>query len=355
MSAAIGFANLGNTCFLNVVLQFLRIAPPIQELFSQAQQRKRTLRQSSKKGALLTGLQDLMFETLKKSDGQSIMPRSFLGALWETVQACDDDWFRPRQQADAAECLQYILDGIHDAIYRRVEIVVEGQPRNPDEAAQLKALQSWSSFFAKEYSPIVEHFYGQTQTRIQCKTCLNISDCYEPWSSLKISIPGAEVPGGDSPSLIEALNHMFKTEEIEGYDCDNCKSKQVALKTERISKLPNILILSLKRFTNRGQKIRGLVSWDLEEMRFDPWMAFSRSPFTGRRGHDSFQTFAVIEHQGHAQGGHYHMYSRSIGGTAADWKNFDDDAVRRADPTHVVSPDSYIMFMAPRSQQNLSA
>lgn len=343
----VGFANLGNTCFLNVVLQVLRMFPPLQGLFHPSKERQRVPRKGSKKIGLLTGIQELMFEIQEKREGECVAPRAFLSALWKTIQDCDDDWYRPRQQADAAECLQYILDGLHDAVYRKVDIVIDGQPRNAEERAQMKALESWSSFFAKEYSPVVEHFYGQTQARIQCKTCKNISDRYEPWSSLKVPIPGAEVPGGDAPSLVEALNYMFKTEEIEDYACDHCNSKQPALKQERISKLPNILTLSLKRFTNRGQKIRGLISWDLETMQFDPWMAFGRSPFTGRRGYDSFRTFAVIEHQGSSYGGHYHMYARSMNVGTSDWKNYDDCAIRSVDASAVISPDSYIMFMVP--------
>jgi ubiquitin C-terminal hydrolase len=340
MASEVGFANLGNTCFLNSVLQALRKCSPLTDYFTTGV--KIPVRNQSKKLRITDTYRELLAEIDTQKDG-CIVPRKFLSALWETVQECDDDWFRPRQQADSAECLQYLLEGIHDSLYRHVRITVQGEPRNARETEIVKAFNSWASFFGKEYSIIVEKFYGQSQISIQCQTCKTVSTRYEPWLMLKAPIPGGDKEGSAVPTLYDCLKENFASEEIPDYSCEVCKSKQSATKQERISKLPTILILTLKRFTNHGNKIRGKISWDLESTRFTDWTAFQRCPFSESKRYSEFRTFAVIEHQGSAQGGHYHMFAR---GSNESWNNYDDCSVSLNVPdTRIISADSYILFL----------
>lgn len=340
MTSQIGLANLGNTCFLNSVLQCLRMCDPLSEYFSK--QTELSVRNKSKKGAIAQAYKQLLQEFNLQKEGVCIVPRNFLSALWQTIQECDDDWFRPRQQADAAECLQYIMEGIHDSLYRQVRISVQGNARSEKEAEYVKAFQSWAAFFAKEYSTIVEKFYGQSQISIQCQTCQSVSTRYEPWLMIKAPIPGGDKEGSLVPTMTDCMNKNFASEEIPDYACETCKSKQPATKQERISKLPNILILTIKRFTNDGRKIRGKIGWDLNSMSFTTWTAFSQCPFPEFKHYPSYETFAVIEHQGSAQGGHYHMYGRTMEG----WNNYDDCSVQKnIQEDQVISADSYILFL----------
>ncbi len=148
-STSTGLANLGNTCFLNSVLQSLFSCESIQQLEESI-----PLRSESKKTELFKEFLALQREVHAASG--FVVPRQFLQTLLRTIEACDDDWYRPRQQADAAECLHYILDGIHDSIYRTVRITIQGAAKNAEEESQIKAMKAWSAFFEKEYSPIVE-------------------------------------------------------------------------------------------------------------------------------------------------------------------------------------------------------
>jgi ubiquitin C-terminal hydrolase len=271
-----------------------------------------------------------------------IVPRDFVRTLLEVVRDCDDDWYEPRQQADAAECLHYILDAIHESVYRTVNITIQGVARNKEEESKLASMKAWSAFFQKEYSPVVEHFYGQHQLKVTCETCGTVSERYEPWSMLKLPIPGGETPGSPVPNLTDCLNAFYASEQVEDYQCDTCKGKRVATLQTRISKLPNILILVFKRFTNSGLKIRGAIDWDADSVSFQPWSAFRSCPYAKSTMISKFQTFAVIEHFGSARSGHYHMFRRESG----DWMDYDDSSVGVYGGS-VVTPDSYILFLRP--------
>ena len=331
----VGLYNLGNTCFLNAVLQSLRKC----ESFVDAVSHTSVTRPESKKGPLVSAFQGLLSD-MKSSTGP-YTPTKFVQTMVRVIRDCEDDWYQPRQQADAAECTQYILDSLHDALYRSVRITIHGVPKSKEEGSHVKAVESWRSFFAKEYSPIVEHFQGQTQICVECQTCKSVSERYEPWMMIKAPIPGGHKDGANVPSFQQCLDAAYAAETIEGYACDTCKSPQTAVIRTRISKFPNTLILTFKRFTNQGAKIRGEVTWDLDAMNLRPWAAFTRCPFSDRPLSTTYRTFAVIEHCGSSRGGHYMMYSRE----GDSWYEYDDESVRKV--SSVITADSYVVFAEP--------
>lgn len=345
----IGLNNAGNTCFLNSVLQALLRCPPLTDYFLRDTTRSPATRAGTKRGPLVAAFQGFLMDVQKATAPYT--PQGLLSTLATTVRTTDADWWFPGQQADAAECIQYLLDSLHDAIYRQVRITIHGatEATTAEQRSQVRALESWSQFFAKEYSPIVEHFYGQYQIQIRCGTCGSVSERYEPWLMLKVPIPGGDKVGGSVPTFAECLAAAFEPETIEGYACDTCQSRQPATMTTRISKIPNILLLTFKRFTNTGAKIRGLIEWDLEAQSLRPWMAFRRCPFQDQTTVGTFRTFAVLEHRGTSRGGHYRMFARAASATESNtWLECDDESVRETSVGNVISPDSYVIFATPK-------
>ena len=65
-------------------------------------------------------------------------------------------------------------------------------------------------------------------------------------------------------TLTDCLNLGFADESLDDYQCDACKTKGKAIIRNRISRLPDTIILTLKRFTNKMQKVAGKVAWDIE-------------------------------------------------------------------------------------------
>jgi len=346
MAYRIGLVNIGNTCFLNVVLQALRHCPPINTIFLS--EHNILPREKSDRKQLLAAFQTLMRDFVTVTSPHtgmrpSLVPRGFFHSLHTVLRETEDYWYRPGEQCDAAEALQYILDSLHNAMYRKVRMSVSGTATAAEHSSHIKAIQSWASFFENEYSPIVNNFNGQYMIKITCTKCGNVSERYEPWLMLKAPIPGADVVGGPAPTMKACLDAAFESETIDDYACDGCKSKSRAVKSERISRLPPITIVSIKRFTNAGHKVRGLISWDLDALDFRPWMAFDRSPFSDESS-PVYKTFAVIEHHGGTFGGHYRMYARDNDNV---WNEYDDSSVNTVAPDRVITSDSYIALMMP--------
>jgi hypothetical protein len=107
------------------------------------------------------------------------------------------------------------------------------------------------------------------------------------------------------------LNLAFADEHLDDYRCDACHLQGKATIRNRISKMPDILIITFKRFTNNMHKVGGHVEWDLQSMDFRPWMAFTNGdPFHPVYTPPIYETTTLIEHQGSFRGGHYRMYAK---------------------------------------------
>jgi ubiquitin C-terminal hydrolase len=355
LATTIGLANLGNTCFLNVVLQAFKLSPPLANMCLL---NKIVLREASQKKELLEAFQTLMIDfwkpTLPPGAKPTLAPKGFHMHFLKTIRDANEDWHQYGQQGDAAETIQYILNSLHDAMYESVHMQVSGKAISAEEKAYISALKAWHGFFGKEYSPIIEHYNGQTQTSVVCGNCKAVSTRYEPWLMLKVPLPGAEQPphrATDGATLDDCLKLGFADEFIEDYQCDICKVQGKAALQHRISKLPNVIILTFKRFTNSMNKVNGLVAWDKQAFDFRPWMAFSGDPFNKIYTKPLYETTALIEHQGSFRGGHYRMYSKQPSPSDPSkvvWNEYDDNSIREISGLPGDSADgvsTYVAFM----------
>lgn len=329
-----GLTNAGNTCYLNSALQLLRHAPPLVNLFGTDVWQK--WRHEDRKGlALADELADLLC-ALRKSGDATIHTHTFAKAFIKYAGAINED-ITFGAQADAAEAVQILLDGLHTHIAREVRMDIQGQAETVSQREMRQSLESWATFFRKEYSALLEHFYGQTQTTVICGWCKVRSTRYEPWCVLKLPIPGAEKAGAPAPTLRECIQANFAPETIDDYACDACKIRGPARIEQTVSRFPEYMIVSLKRFTNQGTKVRARIPYDADLVDFTEWRAWSSLQSSQR-----FRVVATVEHLGSSHGGHYCARGRASNGA---WLIYDDTSVTPSAMGGAVGPDTYMLLL----------
>lgn len=331
-----GIANVGNTCYLNSAFQALRHSKPFTDYFGSDAWLAH--RHPDRKGHALAEQTSALVKGLRA--GEAISPRPFVKEFVEFAREINDE-IRYGAQADAAEAIQILLDGLHTQQAREVRMDITGAATTPEQEELVKSLESWAGFFRKEYSTLVDNFYGQTQTRIICTECGARSTRYEPWGVLKLPIPNAEKAGAPAPTLQECLSAAFVSETIDDYACDGCKKKGAARMDHAISRYPSHLILSLKRFTNTGAKVRARIPYDENAIDLTEWRAWSTLQSTAR-----YRVVSTIEHMGSSRGGHYCMRSRGSSSSGSDsWHVYDDSSVYKSPTGGAAGPDTYMLFL----------
>ena len=153
-------------------------------------------------------------------------------------------------------------------------------------------------------------------------------------------------------SIYKCLNEYNIEENIE-FTCSKCNFKDSVTKTS-ICKLPDLLIIHLKRFRFEGNnpiKINNKIDFPLTH--FDLNVIFNENltsfDFTqsNAKNNNFYDLFAVVNHSGNVYGGHYTCSCLVDSGNEKRWLYYDDDLVYELQgniENEIVTRKAYILF-----------
>lgn len=123
----------------------------------------------------------------------------------------------------------------------------------------------------------------------------------------------------DEISLNDCLKLFTKEEEINDIQCEKCKKKTLFKKTLEIERLPQYLVIVLKRFKyilTTSVKIQNLIKFPLYDLPLQNYVSQKNINY-------KYNLFGLINHSGSLEWGHYN----SIFKVNDIWALFDDSSV----------------------------
>lgn len=185
-------------------------------------------------------------------------------------------------------------------------------------------------------------FQGIITNETKCLYCETITSKDEKFLDLSIDIP----PGQSAYSLTFSLNNFSKLETLNHQNkfyCNTCRSLQEAVKTIKLKKTPEVLVINFKRF-KYDDKIDNMVKlFDLilypMRLRLFNTTCYSRNvddPSGGVKcdGFSLYGLYALVIHIGGGPThGHYVALCKSEAGL---WFLFDDETVELVDEWYVL-------------------
>ncbi|KAM3269998.1 ubiquitin carboxyl-terminal hydrolase 23 [Capsicum chacoense] len=305
MRIGAGLQNLGNTCFLNSVLQCLTYTEPLAAYLESGKH------QSSCRMAgfcVLCAIQKHVSRALQAT-GKILAPKDLVSNL-----RCISRNFRNARQEDAHEYMVNLLESMHKCC------LPSGVPSESPSAY--------------EKSLVHKIFGGRLRSQVQCMQCKFCSDKFDPFLDLSLEILKAD-------SLYKALGHFTAGELLDGgqrqYQCQQCKQKVKATKRLTIDKAPHVLTIHLKRFGSHvpGQKINKNIHYgstlDLKHFVSDTY-----------GGEMKYTLYGVLVHAGWStHSGHYYCFVRTSSG---NWYSLDDNQVVQVSERKVLEQKAYMLF-----------
>eukprot|EP00047_Mylnosiga_fluctuans_P003175 m.227822 g.227822 ORF g.227822 m.227822 type:complete len:521 (-) comp11649_c0_seq1:844-2406(-) len=333
----IGLSNLGNTCFMNSVLQCLACTPDLVDYILSGKYRE----DSRNRSALVEAFAETVRELCTKTIG-AVVPHRLKAEIGRRAPQ-----FVGYSQQDAQELLRFLLDGLHEDLNRATtkpsEIGQLPDDLTPDEVSR----RSQENYRRYASSVVTDLFVGHTRSTLTCLTCRHVSVSVEPMWDLSLPIP-ARATGfaPDSVNLSDCLSAFTSVETLDGDEmawCSRCRQPRACTKQLLVERLPRVLVLHLKRFsytTRTRSKINTEVFFPLEEL--------DMTPYLHRRGPSPavYDLFAVSNHMGGLGGGHYTAYGRFPG--QRQWHLFNDSNVTEAPPSAVRGMHAYVLFYVQR-------
>uniref|UniRef100_G3Q9D5 Ubiquitin carboxyl-terminal hydrolase n=1 Tax=Gasterosteus aculeatus TaxID=69293 RepID=G3Q9D5_GASAC len=350
-----GLRNLGNTCYMNSILQVLSHLLVFRECFlrldlTQALELLASavhgqLAEPSSKHISLCHELHTLFQVMWSGKWALVSPFAMLHSVWQLIPA-----FRGYAQQDAQEFLCELLDKVQH------ELESTGKHTTTAGVPQKRLIK-------QVLSVVNTIFHGQLLSQVvTCLACDHRSNTVEPFWDLSLEFPeryhsnSRESAAQASCHLTEMLAKFTETEALEGniYACEQCNCETEAQKRLVVHKLPQVLRLHLKRFRwsgrNHREKIGVHVRFD-QLLDIEPYCCREPSPKAAPCKHFLYDLSAVVMHHGKGFGsGHYTSYCYNTEG--GFWVHCNDSKLNVCSVEEVCRAQAYILFYTQRVTQD---
>jgi ubiquitin C-terminal hydrolase len=322
-----GLANLGNTCFMNTTLQCLSHS----YLFSSFLESGKHKNKIKKKPESLIIMEWDKLREMMWSENCIISPGGFFTAVQKVSKIKDKSLFTGFAQNDLPEFLTFIIDCFHNSIMREVNMNIRGDILTNKDKIAKQCYTMMKNMYKKEYSEVLDIFYGIHVSCVLGENKETLGSNPEPFLMLDLQIPSI-----NNVNLLDCLD-AYTCEEIleESNQYVNDDGKKVVAKQIQFFKLPNILIVTLKRFSNSINKNQCLVDFPVDNM--------DLSKFVIGYDKDSYKydLYGICNHRGGVMGGHYYAYVKNKNDI---WYEFNDTTVTKINSDKIKTPNAYCFF-----------
>lgn len=224
-----GLYNMGNTCFMSVVVQSL-LHNPFLRAFYLSRGHPECKDEAKKERCTSCALDEIFteFYSTEKTEGYGAVP--MLIRSWKSAEH-----LAGYQQQDAHEYMQFILNSLHSA--------------------------NGGSTDGECDCVIHKTFYGKLSSTVTCDKCHNATTAQDPFMDLSLDLrsqvkkrklngqaKNMPIDEGDSMPLQECLRRFTSLERLAAadYTCQKCRGPCDATKQLSVRSLPPVLSIHLK-------------------------------------------------------------------------------------------------------------
>ena len=300
--------NLGNTCFMNSVLQCLSYLPPLVDLCGRRLHSSTCNRESF---CVVCEFEKHVCDIHTKGL-RTIAPHRMMKGL---VSLSRD--FQPGRQQDALDYYLALVQRLHQASLDAGHS--EGFTITPETSTT---------------TAIHQIFGGRLRSKTECIACGSSSTAKESFFYLSLEC-GRKRSASVAAALKQYLSPDRSARDKRG-SCSHCGELVDSRASHRIESSPHVLVLHLRR----TDRINGVKSG---KFLIDDVIKLGESSNDDKEGFvDKYKLIGVIVHSGVSlRSGHYRCYVLS---SADIWYHLDDERIEQVSMNRLQSDAVYMLF-----------
>lgn len=355
-----GLANLGDTCFINALLQIISHTYELDDILDGGGYK--TKLNKCIDSELLLSWDELRL--LMWSENCTISPGGFVHAIRNTSKLKNNSMFATISQNDMPEFLTFLFDIFHNALKRKVSMTIDGRPKNKRDKMAKMCYEMIKKMYTANYSEIFKLFYGihvstlspssplsplsplspSSQSQKEKEEYLSIRP--EPFMIISLPIPREKSNANKSTvTLMECFDLNCESEYLEG---ENAWFNETLGKKQNVHKrlvywsLPEVMILDIKRFEYSPEsdsyvKNQTAIRIPVENVDFSKYVeGYNKESYV-------YDLYGICNHHGDENFGHYTSTVRTAN---SKWYNFNDANVKEVSigNTEIVGNTPYCLF-----------
>ena len=344
-----GLANLGDTCFINALLQIISHTYELNELLNGDGYKSKL--NKCVESELLSAWDELRL--LMWSENCTISPGGFIHAIRKTSKIKKNHMFSTISQNDMPEFLTFLFDIFHTALKRKVTMTIDGNPKNKRDKMAKMCYEMMQKEYTENYSEILNMFYGihvSTLTSVGVVGVAKSNDEYlsirpEPFMVISLPIPSEAPLKQDHISLMDCFDLNCESELMEGENAwfnESLGKKQNVYKRLVYWSLPEIMVIDIKRFeynykTDSFVKNQSNIKIPIENVSFSKYVeGYNKDSYV-------YDLYGICNHHGDENFGHY---TSTIKTADSRWFNFNDSTVKEIQikGSEIIGNTPYCLF-----------
>uniref|UniRef100_A0A8C8ETF1 ubiquitinyl hydrolase 1 n=1 Tax=Oncorhynchus tshawytscha TaxID=74940 RepID=A0A8C8ETF1_ONCTS len=180
-----GLVNLGNTCFMNSVIQSLSNTRELRDYFhDRAFETEINCNNPLGTGGRLAIGFAVLLRALWKGTHHAFQPSKL-----KAIVASKASQFTGYAQHDAQEFMAFLLDGLHEDLNRIQNKPYTETVDSDGRLDELVAEEAWQRHKMRNDSFIVDLFQGQYKSKLVCPMCSKVSITFDPFLYLPVPLP----------------------------------------------------------------------------------------------------------------------------------------------------------------------
>lgn len=180
-----GLDNLGNTCFMNSVLQCLANTREFRDFFLDGHfQSEINIDNPLGMGGKLAVAFAVLLKVLWSGTQNSYAPSKL-----KTLIGMKAIQFTGFAQHDAQEFMAFLLDGLHEDLNRIKNKPYTENIDSDGRPDKVVADESWRLYKQRNDSIVVDIFQGQYKSKLVCPVCHKVSITFDPFLYLSVPLP----------------------------------------------------------------------------------------------------------------------------------------------------------------------
>lgn len=320
----IGLHNLGNTCYINACIQVLSNTYELHNTIHSTSFQKHL--KNDDDGVITkewNDLQDVMW-----SKNGKLSPQRFIYFVREVARKKGYTLFSGYSQNDSCEFVMFFLEIIHKSACRQVSFSINGDAINDVDKLALQCYKTKKELYEKEYSEMLDLFYGLSFRKIVSMTTKKIHSI-KPELFFLLNVPVSE---NNQPltTLEQCIKSYLNPETLSGENAwynEETKEKEDVYMETGFWDIPRIFVINLSRFSPMGTKIQHNIDFPIDELDMSSYVSgYKPEKYV-------YELYGIVNHLGGMNNGHYTAFVKN---SQNQWYHYDDEVIQK------VSSDSLL-------------